>query len=236
MLGHRRVYPAVHMVRLLPASLPHQWHASHPPRCPACRQLTPFVRLLPGLSFAHSCRKSCFGCFHCGFGDPSCSYALLHGIPGTCCDGYECCSRCCSTCSSCSGSGKSRHCHSYSCNCHCCDFTSNQACSVRIWWRWRCCMPQPLALSVCSWASWCVCCVGTWHCQVSCRTCYNAFVDVTYGDTDGDQHQATLEVRVHESSLLPGMSSTLARASHLACMPPMPPCESGEVWYQRVMR
>lgn len=31
--------------------------------------------------------------------------------------------------------------------------------------------------------------------QVSCRTCYNAFVDVTYADTDGHEHQATLEVR-----------------------------------------
>lgn len=78
-----------------------------------------------------SCTKSCYGCASCSYGDPSCSYAMQHGLAGTCCNGYECCTRCCSTCHSCSGSGKSKHCHSYSCNCRCCSFTANQACSVR---------------------------------------------------------------------------------------------------------
>lgn len=47
-----------------------------------------------------------------------------------CNNGYYCCSECCSTCTSCSGSGSSRSCHSYSCNCFCCSSTPSRTCTI----------------------------------------------------------------------------------------------------------
>lgn len=78
------------------------------------------------------CYKSCSYCSSCSWSDRSCSYLLSASTPGSCCDGYRCCSDCCQTCESCSSgsTSSSRSCSSYSCNCYCCDSVSNLACTV----------------------------------------------------------------------------------------------------------
>jgi hypothetical protein len=95
----------------------------------------------------YSCQKSCSSCSKAPNGSPSCSGQINHfqslnpvlcltdpnqcaqsGIQ--CNNGYKCCARLCSSCTSCSGTGTSRSCRTYECNCNCIRSTSRNLCTI----------------------------------------------------------------------------------------------------------
>ncbi|RIB20358.1 hypothetical protein C2G38_2179520 [Gigaspora rosea] len=55
-------------------------------------------------------------------------YCPNYGSQATCDNGYYCCDKCCSTCTSCTPGGS---CNTYACNCSCCDSTNHQSCQIR---------------------------------------------------------------------------------------------------------
>jgi len=142
-----------------------------------------------------SCKKTHCSCSSCPGSAPSCSSALSNQQPGACCDGYECCQRVCSTCTTCTGSGKKRHCSSHSCHCHCSYSVSDSYCKVYERVRVFCLRAGNASPHHCAAPFVLLLVLLFVLTQIVCNTCYEDDLIVSYHDASGNTHQATYTVR-----------------------------------------